>query len=219
MWHQIWTYPRCLCSHLHEKCLQGFSEAATHDRALKSSPILAGNLAGFSSHQPLQQVTWHGSYISHIRVPIFQTQTEFPSLSSHIRQGSHISAHAHDMALTSQPTHMAGLSSLSSHTWKGSHVSAHTHGRALTSQLSHMAGLSSLSPHTWQSSHISAYTWQGSHVSAHTHGRAFTSQLTHSRALNSHSMYCTYMTHYMMENMTVKLPRIRPYFSCSVLCY
>ncbi len=32
-------------------------------------------------------------------------------------------------------------------------------------------------------------------------------------------MYCTSITHYMMGNMTVKLPRIRPYFSYSVLCY
>ncbi len=32
-------------------------------------------------------------------------------------------------------------------------------------------------------------------------------------------MYCTSITHYMMGNMTVKLPRIRLYFSYSVLCY
>ncbi len=32
-------------------------------------------------------------------------------------------------------------------------------------------------------------------------------------------MYCTSITHYMMWNMTVKLPHIRPYFSYSVLCY
>ncbi len=31
--------------------------------------------------------------------------------------------------------------------------------------------------------------------------------------------YCTSIIHYMMWNMTVKLPRIRPYFSHSVLCY
>ncbi len=36
---------------------------------------------------------------------------------------------------------------------------------------------------------------------------------------NSHCMYCTSITHYMMGNMTVKLPCIRPYFSHSVLCY
>ncbi len=36
---------------------------------------------------------------------------------------------------------------------------------------------------------------------------------------NSHSMYCTSITHYMMGNMTVKLPHIRPYFSYGVLCY
>ncbi len=35
----------------------------------------------------------------------------------------------------------------------------------------------------------------------------------------SHSMYCTSITHYMMGNMIVKLPHIRPYFSYSILCY
>ncbi len=32
-------------------------------------------------------------------------------------------------------------------------------------------------------------------------------------------MDCTSITHYMMGDMTVKLPRIRPYFNYSVLCY
>ncbi len=32
-------------------------------------------------------------------------------------------------------------------------------------------------------------------------------------------MYCTSTTHYMMGNMTVKLPHIRTYFNYSVLCY
>ncbi len=31
-------------------------------------------------------------------------------------------------------------------------------------------------------------------------------------------MCCTSITHYIMGNMTVKLPRVRPYFSYSVLC-
>ncbi len=31
--------------------------------------------------------------------------------------------------------------------------------------------------------------------------------------------WCTSITHYMMGNMAVKLPCIRPYFSYNVLCY
>ncbi len=36
---------------------------------------------------------------------------------------------------------------------------------------------------------------------------------------NSHITYCTSIKHYMMGNMTVKLPHIRQYFSYSVSCY
>ncbi len=36
---------------------------------------------------------------------------------------------------------------------------------------------------------------------------------------DSHGMYCKSIIHYMMWNMTVKLPCIRPYFSHTVLCY
>ncbi len=37
--------------------------------------------------------------------------------------------------------------------------------------------------------------------------------------INSHRIYFYLVCNYMMGNMTVKLPHIRPYFSNSVLCY
>ncbi len=32
-------------------------------------------------------------------------------------------------------------------------------------------------------------------------------------------MYCTSITHYMVGNLTVKVPRIIEYFSYNVVCY